>query len=86
MILKEIQNYFLEVQTASLSHLAAHFNVNETVLQDMLAFWIKKGKLKKVMSNIEARAGANTKCATCPLSCMSAQVNSPCNTVYEWVV
>lgn len=83
MTLIAIQNYFLQVKKANFSHLAKEFKMDEEILQDMLSFWIKKGKLKKTTFET---GSCNTGCNNCKLGCFSSlKKNLPQMPVYEWV-
>lgn len=82
MTLIEIQTYFLQVKKTTLSHLLKEFKIDEDVLQDMLSFWIRKGKLKKRLSEGN---NCNTRCNSCQLGCISLKKTLPIIHIYEWV-
>lgn len=92
MILIALQTYFLKVKTATSSHLLKEFKVDEAVLQDMLSFWIKKGKLKKIIRPLSkpfaerevTSKGCKTPCNACQLGCSSKE-QFPTGEVYEWI-
>ena len=75
MTLPEIKSYFEEHRVASMQDLVSHFNLEDDVMRDMLAHWIRKGKLRK----IETTAGHCSKCPSCA-SCYSLAME-----VYEWI-
>jgi len=59
MQLRAVLDAFESGQTFTLPQLARQLNVEPGVLEDMIQFWVKKGKLREVSSS----AG----CATCGL-------------------
>lgn len=82
MTLIAIQTYFLQVKKATLSHLLHEFKIDEAVLEHMLSFWIKKGKLKKILP--EEESTCNTRCGSCRLGCMSLKKKLTIMPLYEW--
>ncbi|MCC2666452.1 MAG: hypothetical protein K0R24_828 [Gammaproteobacteria bacterium] len=72
MSLLEIKRYLSEVKMASLSSLCTYFNCDSMLLRQMLAHWIRKGKVRQCLKTPKC----GVKCQEC----------SPLLTeIYEWV-
>lgn len=61
MSLLDIRNYLSQVKVASLASIAAYFKKNPELLRDMLAHWIRKGKIRKFAKT----AACGGKCVKC---------------------
>ena len=72
MSLLDIKNYMMKVRMASLSSLCVYFNSEASVLRDMLAHWVRKGKMRQCMKT--PRCGV--KCGQCSVASTE---------IYEWV-
>ncbi|WP_434777582.1 FeoC-like transcriptional regulator [Neisseria sp. Ec49-e6-T10] len=53
MLLLQIKDYIEANHEVSLSHLAKHFNIPVSAMQDMVYQWVKKGKVAIVQKNKE---------------------------------
>lgn len=72
MNLLEIKKYMMQVRIASLSTLCVYFNSEANVLRDMLAHWVRKGKMRQCMKT----PNCGVKCGKC--SVLQTEI-------YEWV-
>ncbi|MES9935463.1 MAG: FeoC-like transcriptional regulator [Sedimenticola sp.] len=72
MILSEIKQYLQQRGHASLSDIATHFDSEPDAVRGMLETWIRKGKVRKRMSN--------SACGTSCSQCDEANVE-----IYEWI-
>jgi hypothetical protein len=59
MIPSELRAYLKERGQASLMDMAAHFNADSGLVQDLLAYWRKKGRI------LETVAGCGKACRQC---------------------
>ena len=59
-MLLAIKHYLVERKTANLQELAAHFHQSPEVMRDMMAHWIRKGKVTCFKP-----AGCGTRCQQC---------------------
>jgi len=72
MNLLDIKHRMTEVKIASLSSLCVYFDCESAVLRNMLAHWVRKGKMIQCKKNPKC----GVKCGAC----------SPLTTeIYEWV-
>lgn len=72
MNLLDIKHHMMQVRITSLSSLCVYFNGDAGVLRDMLAHWVRKGKIRQCMKTPQC----GVKCGQC----------SPLLTeIYEWV-
>lgn len=72
MILSELKEYLLNNRVVSMDMLVKHFAVDQEVISEMLAVWIRKGNVRK----IEVTDGNCPKCAK--------YYPSPAE-LYEWI-
>ncbi len=70
MILLEIKEYVRSHGQASLRDIAAGFDLTEAAAEEMLAHWVRKGKIERVENGCSCRS-----CKEC---------SSPCEAVYRW--
>ncbi len=73
MGLLDIKNYMMQVRIASLSSLCIYFNSEANILRDMLAHWVRKGKMRQCMKT----PNCGVKCGKC--SVLQTEI-------YEWVI
>jgi putative ferrous iron transport protein C len=72
MSLLEIKDYLIQVKAASLANLCSYFNCDSELLRQMLAHWIRKGKVRQCK-----------KTSHCGVKCM--QCSPSATEIYEWV-
>ena len=72
MILAEIKQYFQQHKSVSLQQLTLHFQSEPEAMRDMLAHWIRKGKVRKEIVN-----GVCRRCSECHVDAME---------IYKWLV
>lgn len=72
MILSDIKDYMQKNRVASINDLAMYFDADPDVVRDMLAVWIRKGKVRQIQS-------ADVHCNKC------AQCHLLSNEIYEWI-
>lgn len=71
MSLLAIKHYLSEVKIANLANLTAYFKKHPDLLRDMLAHWIRKGKIRKFAKS----ALCGGKCVKCDPMMVE---------IYEW--
>lgn len=74
MKLIEIRDYLQLVGRATLQDLARHFRMQESAMEQMLLFWVKKGRLRQCEISSQCAKG----CCACPVSRM------PSKYLYVW--
>lgn len=80
MILLELRDYLKEKRTATLTDLARHFDIPESAVQPMVAYWIRKGcvaeQIPVVTSSLSACGSGS--CSGCTSRCDTPSV------IYRW--
>lgn len=71
MILADLRNYLQARPGATLAELARHFGADAETLRGMLALWIRKGKVQKLL--------ASSSCGSRCTQCDPASVE-----IYQW--
>ncbi len=71
MSLLAIKNHMMKVKIASLSNICMCLKIDPDLLRNMLAHWMRKGKIRKCM-----------KTPACGTKCM--QCSSLTTELYEW--
>ncbi len=61
MILRNVKKYLHEVKTVSLFDLSKRFNIDASIMREMLKLWINKGQLERVVCN----DGCGVQCSKC---------------------
>ncbi|MBN2689220.1 MAG: FeoC-like transcriptional regulator [Gammaproteobacteria bacterium] len=72
MILADIKNYMIEHRVASINDLTNHFESDADTMREMLAIWIRKGKVRVVEDH-------SVKCNKC------VQCQMLTTEMYEWI-
>jgi len=72
MTLIKLKDYLQKQHSADLFTLTQHLKLEDDVVRDMLAHWMRKGKVRKVVKE----GGCNQQCYGC---------DSAATEVYEWV-
>lgn len=63
MILADLRDYLQASPGATLAELAGHFGTDGEALRGMLALWVRKGKVEKILPS----SGCGSGCTQCPL-------------------
>ena len=72
MILADLKTYMMENRIASVSELATHFDTDDNTVREMLAIWVRKGKIRQIQD-------PNIQCSKC------ARCHKLSTEIYEWV-
>ncbi len=72
MILSDIRRYLEQRQQVCLSDIALHFGASPDATRGMLETWIRKGKVRRLLSQAACGSGCG--------KCTPAQME-----LYEWV-
>ncbi|WP_392551847.1 FeoC-like transcriptional regulator [Orbus wheelerorum] len=64
MLMTDIASYLELNGRASLLDLSRHFRIEESAMQQMLSFWVKKGKIKLVDAS-QSNCTTGHKCSDC---------------------
>jgi hypothetical protein len=72
MILSELKGYLCANRVVSMDMLLTHFAIDQEIISEMLAIWMRKGNVRKI-ENID------------PGSLDCARVYSPTAELYEWI-
>ncbi|MCP3871472.1 MAG: sugar metabolism transcriptional regulator [Gammaproteobacteria bacterium] len=72
MILSDIKHYLSKRGQATLADLSVHFSSDPDALRGMLAVWINKGKIRRVLAS-----------SSCGSSCN--QCDPEATEIYEWI-
>ncbi|WP_392559484.1 FeoC-like transcriptional regulator [Orbus mooreae] len=79
MLMTDISKYIELNGRASLLDLARHFNVQESAMQQMLSFWIKKGKISLVDASTSSNCSSGQRCSDC------FECNDSAHQIYIWI-
>ena len=78
MLLMKLKNYIKGHPRVSMLELLEHFALDEQAMRNLLAMWVKKGKLDKFIPN--------KSCIGCSSSCSSCSVSSTLAfELYTWI-
>ncbi|OCG21901.1 hypothetical protein A9G11_07880 [Gilliamella sp. wkB108] len=78
MLITSIRDYVQIKGRVDLQNIACHFNLPESALIPMLSFWVKKGMIKREISDNQT----NCKTNLCH-SCMKCDLDQ--QAIYTWV-
>lgn len=77
MLMTDISQYIELNGRASLLDLSRHFKIQESAMQQMLSFWLKKGKITLVDAS-QSSCSTGKKCSDC------FECNDSAQQVYIW--
>ncbi|PIT47026.1 FeoC-like transcriptional regulator [Snodgrassella alvi] len=63
MLITAIRDYLITIGQASLQDLARHFQIQESAMEQMLAFWLRKGTIRQLTPS--QPACSQNKCSDC---------------------
>lgn len=67
MLITAIRDYLHTIGQASLQDLARHFQVQESAMEQMLAFWLRKGTIRQLIpSQPDCNQNKCSDCVSCP--------------------
>lgn len=67
MLITAIRDYLISIGQASLQDLARHFQVQESAMEQMLSFWLRKGIICQISSTLpRCRPNQCSNCFACP--------------------
>lgn len=75
MILIKIKKYIDEQKEVTLPHLAAHFQMPESVIEMMTDHWIQKGAIEKITVTCES-FNNNSECGGCSKQCITQAIKN----------
>lgn len=67
MLITAIRDYLFNRGQANLQDLARHFHIQESAMEQMLAFWLKKGIIQQLnLNDNDCSQGSCSDCFVCP--------------------
>ncbi len=67
MILLELRDYLKVVKRAALPDLARHFDVDASLIRDLLLRWEKRGDVSRLVGGVPAKCGSCQACGAAEL-------------------
>ncbi len=75
MILSDVRDYLQKQGQASLKDICVKFDTPESAMEEMLAHWERKGRIRR-MDSASCGNPCGQKCADCPVQCRM---------IYQWI-
>lgn len=67
MLITAIRDYLISIGQASLQDLARHFQVQESAMEQMLSFWLRKGTIRQIsLTQPGCSSNQCSNCFACP--------------------